>query len=84
LKDTVGARASNKLLGVLVLHIQGLLLENTGVPLEVPGDAMKAAVLTRDRAEDVVEVQEVIQKIQMEMGMEIRLRTQLVILVGAG
>jgi hypothetical protein len=76
-------RASNKLLRVLALQILGLLLENTGVPLEIPGGAMKAAVPIRDRAEDVVEVQAVVQKIQMEVRMEIRLRTQLVILVGA-
>jgi hypothetical protein len=83
LQGTVGAWASNKLLGVLALHILGLLLENTGVPLEVPGSAMKAGVPIRDRAEELVEVQEVIQKIRMGVGMEIRLRTQLVILVGA-
>ena len=83
MQGTAGVRASNKLLGVLALHILSLLLENAGVPLEIPGGAIKAAVPTRDRAEDVVEVQEVIQKIQMEVGMEIRLRPRLVILAGA-
>jgi hypothetical protein len=88
LQGTAGLGARNKLLAVLALHRPGLRIlglppENTGEPLETPESAMKAAIQTRDRAEGVVEVQEIIQKIQMKVTMEIRSGTRLVITVGA-